>query len=120
MVVTKMDDETIFIKKGDEKTKIERPGKLYRLIVKSDIMEIIIAELDPHAESKWFQHNGEELHIILQGKLEYTVGEKSYRLSEGDILWHRSNLRHRAKNIGSEKTKYITIGTPPTFMIDEL
>ena len=115
-----MDDETIFIKKGDEKTKIERPGKLYRLLVKSDIIETITAELDPHAESKWFQHNGEELHIILQGKLEYTVGEKSYRLSEGDILWHRSNLRHRAKNIGSEKTKYITIGTPPTFMIDEL
>ena len=115
-----MNDKTIFIKKGDEKTKMERPGKLYRLMVKSDKMETIIAELDPNAESKWFQHNGEELHLILQGKLEYTVGEKSYRLSEGDILWHRSNLRHRAKNIGSEKTKYITMGTPPTFMIDEL
>ena len=41
MVVTKMDDETIFIKKGDEKTKMERPGKLYRLMVKSDRMETI-------------------------------------------------------------------------------
>jgi len=113
-MVTKMNDKTIFIKKGDEKTKMERPGKLYRLMVKSDKMETIIAELDPNEESKWFQHNGEELHLILQGKLEYTVGEKSYRLSEGDILWHRSNVRHRAKNIGSEKVKYITIGTPPT------
>jgi len=97
-MVTKMNDETIFIKKGDEKTK----------------METIIAELDPNVESKWFQHNGEELHLIIQGKLEYTVGERSYKLSEGDILWHRSNVRHRAKNIGSEKVKYITIGTPPT------
>ena len=109
-----MNDETIFIKKGDEKTKMERPGKLYRLMVKSDKMETIIAELDPNAESKWFQHNGEELHLVIQGKLEYTVGEKSYRLNEGDILWHRSNVRHRAKNTGSEKVKYITIGTPPT------
>ena len=114
MMVTKMDDETIFIKKGDEKTKMERPGKLYRPMVKSDRMETITTELDPNVESKWFKHNGEELHLILQGKLEYTVGEKSYRLNEGDILWHRSNVRHRAKNIGSEKVKYITIGTPPT------
>jgi len=115
MMVTKMNDEVIFIKKGGEKTKTERPGKIYRLMVKSNKIETIIAELDPDAESKWFQHDGEELHLVLQGKLEYTVGEKSYRLSEGDILWHRSNVKHRAKNIGSEKVKYITIGTPPTF-----
>jgi len=120
MAVTRMDDETIFIKKGDEKTKIERPGKLHRLMVKSDRMETIITELDPHVKSKWFQHTGEELHLILQGKLEYTVGEKSYRMSKGDILWHQSNVRHRAKNIGSEKVEYITIGTPPTFMMSDL
>jgi len=120
MVVTKMDDETIFIKKGDEKTRIERSGKVHRLMVKSDRIETIITELDPHAKSKWFQHTGEELHLIIQGKLEYTVGEKSYRLNEGDILWHRSDARHRAKNIGSAKVKYITIGTPPTFMMSDL
>ena len=113
--VTKMDDEVIFIKKGDEKSKTSKPGKLYRLMVKSDKMEAIIAELDPHSESKWFRHDGEELHLVLQGEMEYTVGEKSYKLSEGDILWHRSTLRHRAKNIGRGKVMYITLGAPPTF-----
>ena len=120
MVVTKMDDETIFIKKGDEKIKMEKPGKLHRLMVKSDRMETIITELDPHVKSKWFQHNGEELHLVIKGKMEYTVGEKSYILSEGDILWHKSNVRHKAENIGSKKVEYITIGTPPTFMMSDL
>jgi quercetin dioxygenase-like cupin family protein len=111
-----MQDDVILMKKGEEKSKIKKPGKLYRLMVESHTMEALIAELDPHTESKWFQHNGEEMHLVLQGEMEYTVGEKSYKLSEGDILWHKSMLKHHAKNIGAEKVIYITVGTPPTFM----
>jgi quercetin dioxygenase-like cupin family protein len=110
-----MEENVVFIKKGDETSITKKPGKLYRLMVKSSKMEAIIAELDPHTESKWFQHDGEEMHLVLQGELEYTVAEKSYRLTEGDILWHHSMLKHHARNIGSEKVIYITIGTPPVF-----
>jgi len=119
-MVTKMDDKVMFIKKGDEKNKAKKPGKLYRLMVKSKDMEAIIAELDPHTESRWFKHNGEEMHLVLNGEMEYTVGKKSYKLSEGDILWHQSSQKHRAKNIGDKKVTYITVGTPPTFMWTEL
>ena len=119
-MVTKMDDKVIFIKKGDEKNKAKKPGKLYRLMVKSKKMEAIISELDPHAESRWFKHNGEEMHLVLHGEMEYTVGEKSYKLSEGDFLWHQSSQKHRAKNIGDKKVTYMTVGTPPTFMWTDL
>ncbi len=115
-----MTKEVLLIKKGHEIERTEQPGKLYRLMVKSKGMETIIAELDPHTESKWFKHKGEELHIILEGEMEYTVGEKSYKLTQGDMLWHQSDLKHHAKNIGSKKIIYITIGTPPTFMWNTL
>ena len=111
-----MEEDVVFIKKGDETSITKKPGKLYRLMVKSHKMEAIIAEIDPHTESKWFQHDGEEMHLVLQGEMEYTVGEKSYKLSEGDILWHKSLLKHHARNIGSEKVVYITIGMPPCFI----
>ena len=111
-----MEENVVFIKKGDETSITKKPGKLYRLMVKSHTMEAIIAELDPHMESKLFQHDGEEMHLVLQGEMEHTVGEKSYKLSEGDILWHKSMLTHHARNIGSEKVVYITVGTPPSFM----
>jgi quercetin dioxygenase-like cupin family protein len=81
-----MEADVVFIKKDDERSITKKPGKLYRLMVKSHKMEALIAELDPHTESKWFQHEGEELHLVLNGEMEYTVGEKSYKLSEGDIL----------------------------------
>ena len=120
LVAIKMSDEAIFIKKGNQKSEISKPGKLYRLMFKSDEMEAIVSELDAHTESRWFKHKGEEMHLVLQGKMEYIVGEKSYNLSEGDILWHQSNIKHRAKNTSNEKVVYITIGTPPTFSMSML
>jgi quercetin dioxygenase-like cupin family protein len=115
-----MEADVVFIKKGEEKHLIKKPGKLYRFMMKSHKIDAIISELDPHMESRWFQHEGEELHLVLSGEMEYTVSEKSYKLSEGDLLWHKSMLKHHAKNIGSEKVIYITVGTPPTFTSEML
>lgn len=112
-----MTDDVILIKDGDEKSITKKPGKLYRLIVKSKQIEAIISEIDPHTESKWFKHSGEEIHLLLEGTMEYTVSEKSYKLNIGDILWHKSTLKHKAKNIGDKKAKYITISSPPTFIL---
>jgi quercetin dioxygenase-like cupin family protein len=111
-----MNEDVVFIKNGEEKSKTIKPGKLYRLMIKTLKMEAIIAELDPHTESKLFQHDGEEMHLVLEGEMEYTVGEKTYKLSEGDFLWHKSMLIHHARNIGTKKVVYITVATPPSFM----
>ena len=115
-----MQSESIFIKKGEQKRKILRPGRLYRMMIKSENMEAIIAELEPQRESRWYQHNGEELHLVLEGEIEYIVGEKSYHLSKGDVLWHKSTLKHKVKNNSDTTARYITIGTPPTFMVGVL
>ena len=111
-----MNQDVIFIKNGEEQSVIKKPGKLYRLLLKSHKIEAIIAEIDPHTESKLFQHDGEEMHLVLEGDMEYTVGEKTYKLSQGDILWHKSMLIHHAKNTSAKKVVYVTIGTPPSFM----
>ena len=114
-----MSDEPILMKKGNQKSEKQTPGKLFRLIIKSERLEAIIAEIDPHTESRWYFHEGEELHYILEGEIEYEVGEKSYKLDKGDLLWHKSNIKHRAVNRSDKKAKYATVGTPPTFMISE-
>ena len=115
-----MNDQPVFIKKGEQKREISRPGRLYRVLIDSEKMEAITAEIEPHTDSRWYKHGGEEIHLVIEGEMEYTVGDKTYKLSEGDVLWHKSSLKHRARNISSKKVKYITIGTPPTFMIGDL
>lgn len=119
-MISIMEDKIVFIKNNEEIQRTERPGRLYRLMAKSENLEAIISELEIHAQSRWFKHSGEEIHLVLHGELEYTVGKKSYRLSKGDMLWHPSSLKHRAKNVGDEKVSYITIGTPPSVAWDEL
>ena len=115
-----MSNKPIFIKKGEEKSVITRPGIIFREMILSNNMDVIISEIEPHTESKWYQHKGEEIHLVLEGKIEYIVGDDTYKLREGDILWHKSSTKHKAKNIYDHKAKYITIGTPPTFIPNDV
>ena len=109
-------ENTIFLKKGDAKYEKKREGKVYNMLMKSTVMEAIIAELEESAKSRLYKHNGEEIHLVLEGKIEYAVGERKFVMNKGDTLWHRSDIPHGAKNLGKGKAIYLTVGSPPTFM----
>ncbi|UCB59412.1 MAG: cupin domain-containing protein [Thermoplasmatales archaeon] len=111
-----MSDEPVILRSGEQKSIIETPGKKFRLMIKSKNLEAIIAEIEPHTSSRWYKHNGEELHYVLEGEIEYEVGDQSFKLKKGELLWHKSTVKHRAVNHTSIKAKYATVGTPPTFM----
>jgi quercetin dioxygenase-like cupin family protein len=84
--------------------------------MKSTVMEAIISELEKETTSRLYKHDGEEIHLILEGEIEYQVGQRKFIMKKGDTLWHRSDIPHRAKNTGKEKAIYLTVGSPPTFM----
>jgi mannose-6-phosphate isomerase-like protein (cupin superfamily)/DNA-binding XRE family transcriptional regulator len=46
-------------------------------------------------------HEGEEFHFILEGSVETTVGQETYRLSSGDAIYFDSRLRHSVRALGS-------------------
>ncbi|AEA33105.1 helix-turn-helix domain-containing protein [Hippea maritima] len=68
-----------------------------------------ISGTSPHS------HNGEELVIVLKGKLEIEVGGKSYLLEEGDSAVYNSNLPHKWRNSYEGTTEVIWVNHPPTF-----
>lgn len=111
-----MESECVFIKSGEEKEKKEVDGKLFRLLQKSDEMEAIIAELEMGTRSDEYRHEGEEIHLVLEGNIEYQVGDKKFEMEEGDTLWHPSDVSHKAENIGEKKAVYLTVSAPPTFL----
>ena len=106
----------VFIKKGEAKFLKKVDGKTFRMLVRSKGMRATISEMEVGALSELYHHKGEEIHIMLKGKVEYQVGDHSYIMEEGDVLWHHSDVPHRAKNIGSEKAVYMTVGIPPETM----
>jgi mannose-6-phosphate isomerase-like protein (cupin superfamily) len=99
------------------KKTLDFEGKHLELLFKSGKMEGIIITVEPGEDfGKQYRHDGEELHFVLEGEIEYMVGENTYELKEGDSLWHKSTLPHGVRNPGAVKAKFLTIGVPPTFM----
>ncbi|MBW1741336.1 MAG: cupin domain-containing protein [Deltaproteobacteria bacterium] len=90
--------------------------RLFRLKFKTQHMEGIVATIEPNHTLETYIHEGEEVHIVLEGRIEYTVGKESFVLEPGDVLWHRSDVLHGARNIGDVTAKYFTVGVPPTFI----
>jgi quercetin dioxygenase-like cupin family protein len=88
----------------------------FRLKFKTEHMEGVMAQIEPYDIMEPYIHEGEEVHIILDGRVEYMVGKESFVMRPGDVLWHRSDVLHGARNIGDVTARYFTVGVPPTFM----
>jgi transcriptional regulator with XRE-family HTH domain len=60
-------------------------------------------------------HPGEECFVILDGEMEITVADETYRLTEGDAIQIRATLPHRIRNCGSKELVVLAAITPPRF-----
>jgi len=73
----------------------------YRLTEK--VMSPFHIEIPPseRKDVEPLSHEGEEFHFILEGAVETTVGQDTYRLSAGDAIYFDSRLRHSIRALGS-------------------
>lgn len=109
--------DVIHVKQGSALLQKTLDGKTLDLLFKGITIEGMIIKLDPASGfSETFKHKGEEVHFILEGEVEFTIGGISYFCSEGDVIWHNSDIEHTVKNVGSGPARYLSIMTPPAFM----
>ncbi len=80
-------------------------------------LQILHERYEPGADTgqSMLSHNAEEGGIVLQGRLEVTVGEQVQVLSAGDAYLFNSRLPHRFRNTGSETCVLVSACTPPSF-----
>ena len=60
-------------------------------------------------------HEGEECGLVLRGRLQVTVGDRSQILLAGDAYYFKSNQPHSFLNPGNEPCELISACTPPSF-----
>lgn len=60
-------------------------------------------------------HDGEEGGVIVRGRLEVTVGERTQLLESGDAYFFSSRIPHRFRNPGKEDCEVVAAATPPSF-----
>jgi len=60
-------------------------------------------------------HDGEEGGIVIEGRLEVTVGDRRRVLGPGDAYLFDSTTPHRFRNVGRTACVVISACTPPSF-----
>jgi transcriptional regulator with XRE-family HTH domain len=58
-------------------------------------------------------HKGEEGGIVLEGRIELTVGAEARVLGPGDAYYFESAIPHRFRNVGKTRAVIISACTPP-------
>ena len=111
--------KVVFMKAGESIKEVNRIGKLYRNVFKIEKMEANVTHMLPGSKSQPFKHKGQEIHIMMKGEVEFHVGDENFKMKEGDMLYHHSEVPHRAVNRGLYEAVYVTISTPPSFPVFE-
>ena len=60
-------------------------------------------------------HDGEEVGIIIKGRLEVTLDTERHILGPGDVYHFESRRPHRFRSIGPEGCEVVSACTPPSF-----
>jgi transcriptional regulator with XRE-family HTH domain len=112
-------DEKFFYA-GDELSEISSGPISFRQIgsdLSGSQLQILYERYLPGADTgqSMLSHDAEEGGIILQGRLEVTVGEKVQTLFAGDAYRFNSRLPHRFRNTGNEDCVLVSACTPPSF-----
>ena len=64
---------------------------------------------------KLITHNGEEVGVVLRGRMELTLGDKVQILEAGDGFYIDARIPHGFRNIDDEECEVVTAATPPNF-----
>ncbi len=65
-------------------------------------------------EDKKAARVGEEWWFVLKGKLEASVSDQAYELSEGDSIYLSATIPHKWRNAAKGRTAVLAVTTPPS------
>ena len=110
---------TFHIVKKEERKRISTENVIYELLtpkVESKI-EFMQMTLRKNAETsvRPMSHKGEEVAVLLEGKVELIIGNSSITLSPGDSVHIPAMAPHKWKNLQQEKSIVLFSVTPPEF-----
>ena len=112
------DEAQVVFKKEEYIEKVNNLSKTTWLVPTSqkNAMEPIVVDLEIDGTTeKDLAHDGEEFGIVLKGKIELTVGKKTYVVNKNESFYFVANKPHFIKNISNTDSKILWISCPPNF-----
>lgn len=81
-------------------------------------LQVILSIIQPGEGSgaePYSHESDEECVIVLNGSLEFRVGEEEYLLAQGDSLLFESRIPHWNRNPGPSNAEVLWVITPPSY-----
>jgi mannose-6-phosphate isomerase-like protein (cupin superfamily) len=80
-------------------------------------LEMVFLRFEPGESSadRPLPHSGDECLVVLRGRAQVTVADRSYVLSEGDSIYIDKGFAHQVANIGDAPLECIACFTPFSF-----
>lgn len=81
-------------------------------------LQVIESHIEPGGGTgpeAYAHESDEECLIVLEGRLDLTVGGEEYRLEAGDAIRYPSRVAHRNQNPGPDAARVLFVITPPSF-----
>jgi transcriptional regulator with XRE-family HTH domain len=108
--------EDVVIRKPADYVHIEKEnafGFLYQLIisrrVENIVFEAVLLELEPDCKRAKVVTDGLEFKLVLEGEVEYHIGDKVYHLQQGDSIYFDGRIPHVPVNPSGQITKMLVI-----------
>lgn len=104
----------------DELSEISKGSVSYRQVgsgAEGSPLQILYETYQPGSDSGrvMLSHEGHEGGLIIQGRLEVTVGDKTRVLKAGEAYMFPSITPHRFRNVGETPCIVVSACTPPSF-----
>lgn len=103
-------EDAIVRRKGESEKSISLDGVTVNLISSAEFLESMTVEIPPGREiPDEYEHEGEEVKLVLEGEIEVDLAGVIYSLGKGDVMWHKSSTPHRVKNPSTQKAVYFSV-----------
>ena len=114
------EEDNITILKKEKRKIIESKNLRYELLspeVETDIecMKMILQKNGSETSTQPKAHKGEEVAVLLKGKVQIIIENQSAILEEGDSVHIPALKAHKWINLGEEEAVIIFAVTPPEF-----
>lgn len=109
------DSDIVLVKKGEGKTVLRRPapyGYEYQSLAYKKAgknMEPYLLSVRLKKQTRGGGHPGEEFIYVLDGKMKFFYGDRTFLVEKGDSLYFDSSLSHSAVSLGAKEAKLLCV-----------
>jgi transcriptional regulator with XRE-family HTH domain len=113
---------TVSVVRKNERVVMARSGSVFGYYYESLAHKFPNKNMEPYIitvptnpkEVPHFKHKGEEVLLVLEGKMKFTHGEREFILQEGDCIYFDSGIEHSSVVIGPNDCKCMMVIYSPS------